>query len=217
MVKIRSILFGVFLLSIAIMANAYAEQQPLDDPVSILKVSDTTFSHSKENGYNIITTIGTIKNPSNIRICELVVEVKYFDQAKKLIDTVTQPLYGIVVPPAREVGFRVRDRADKPMDAYISSTVRVVSAAQQGDRSSIPQENSTFWIRILITWLPLILFLGLLLFATKRTAGKNSPQQQTIELQKRTIESIEKQNTILSKQLEAVERLASAVEKAASR
>ncbi|MBF0531275.1 MAG: hypothetical protein HQK55_18805 [Deltaproteobacteria bacterium] len=158
-VRIRSILFGIFLLSIAITAHAYTKTQPVDDPASILQISDTTFSYSKEDG-NIITTIGTIKNLSNMRIGEVVFEVKYFDQAKKLIDTVTQSPYQVVVPPSQEVSFRVRDTADKPMDSYVSSTVRVVSAEQRCDPGSTSKKNSFYWIETSVSWLPMLLLLG---------------------------------------------------------
>lgn len=206
--KIQSIFFGVLLVAISITTNLCAEQNAIDDPTS-LQISDSTFSYSKADGQSTITTIGTIKNQSRNGFDELVVEVKYFDNTKKMIDTVTQPLYGVVVPPSQEVRFRVRDAADKPKDSYISSTVRVVSAEQRTEHQSNAKKNSAKWLEIFVSWLPMLLLIVVWIYFYKKMNRRDSPPKQTILL-------IEKQNDILSKQLEAIERIAAAAEKSTS-
>jgi len=201
--KIKTVLFVMLMLLISIVSKGYADQDAIDNPGNILKISDTTFSYSKEDGHGNISTIGTIKNLSDMRIDRLVLEVKYFDQGKRLIDTVTQPLYGVVVPPSQEVSFRVLDVASKPKEAYVSSSVRVVTAEQREACSS----NSK-WLETFVSWLPLLILAGVWVFFIKKMNKKNSPQRRSVEL-------IENQISILSKQLETLDRLASAVEKVA--
>jgi len=204
--KVESVLFVILILSISIVSKGFTYQNAVDNPENLLKVSDTTFNFSKEDGHSTITTIGTVKNLSGMRVDELVVEVKYFDQAKRLIDTVTQPLYGVVIPPSQEVSFRVRDAADKSKEAYVSSSVRVVSAEQREVNSPNSKKSSSIWLETFVSWLPMLLLIGVWVFFIKKMNKKDSPQRRTLEL-------IENQNSILSKQLEALDRLASAVEK----
>jgi ATP-dependent Zn protease len=135
-------------------------------------------------------------------------EVKYFDADKKLIDVVTQPLYGVVVPPSQEVAFRVRDAADKPKTSYVSNSVRVVSAEQrapQRQQSSerAPQrqqssQSSFSWSELLISSAPLLLLIGVMLFSIR---SMNSPLIRNVEL-------MEKQNALLERLAVAAEKLA---------
>jgi ATP-dependent Zn protease len=206
--KIRSTIFAVFLLAFASIANVYAEQRPIDDPSSVLKISDTTLSYSKDDGHNIVTTIGMLKNLSDSRAEELVVEVKYFDQAKKLIDTITQPLYGIVLPPSQEVTFRVRDSADKSKDSYVSSEVRVISAEHRIAHKS--KDFKSLFLDFFISWGPMLLLIGVWIFFIRKMNRKDSPQKRSVEL-------IEQQNATLARQLEVLERLAIAIEKASTK
>lgn len=208
--KIVSTLSGAFLLTFTFAANACAEQHAPDDAGSFLKVSDSVFSYSRTEGGNVITTIGTIKNLSAARVGEIVVEVKYFDRNKTLIDSVTQPLYGIVVPPSQEVSFRARDTADKPRDSYVSSAVRVISAEQQIIRQSNSKNNSSVWVELLVSWAPMLLLISVWIFFMRRMNRKDSPQKQSVELMKQ-------QNATLTRQLDALERLAAAVEKVTSK
>jgi ATP-dependent Zn protease len=135
-------------------------------------------------------------------------EVKYFDADKKLIDVVTQPLYGVVVPASQEVAFRVRDAADKPKTSYVSNSVRVVSAEQrapQRQQSSerAPQrqqssQSSFSWSELLISSAPLLLLIGVMLFSIR---SMNSPLIRNVEL-------MEKQNALLERLAVAAEKLA---------
>ncbi|MDR0776379.1 MAG: hypothetical protein LBE81_07050 [Azonexus sp.] len=163
-----------------------------------VSITDVSLTYAQSEGYSFVTTIGTIKNASESLIENLVIEVKYFDADKKLIDVVTQPVYGLVVPASQEVAFRIRDVADKPKAAYASNAVRVVSAEPRVTRQPQPKQSSFSWIvDVLVSWVPILLLIAVWIYFMRR---KDSPQARTIEL-------IEKQNAIL-------ERLAVAVEKA---
>jgi len=203
-------LLGIVMFAFACTATACAEQHELAGASDVLKVSDTVFNYSQEEGRNVITTIGTIQNTSTARAEELVMEVRYFDKNKGLVDSVTQPLFGVVVPPGQQVSFRVRDSADKPRAAYSSSVARVVSAEQQAPSQSRGKSNSSFLTDILISWGPMLLLIGVWIYFMKRVNRKDSPQQKTIDL-------IQEQNSTLARQLEVLERLAIAAEKAATK
>jgi hypothetical protein len=173
-----------------------------------VSVTDTSISSSRNGNALVVTTIGTIRNSSEALLEDIVMEVKYFDADKKLIDVVTQPLYGVVVPPSQEVAFRVRDAADKPKTSYVSNSVRVVSAEQrapQRQQSSerAPQrqqssQSSFSWSELLISSAPLLLLIGVMLFSIR---SMNSPLIRNVEL-------MEKQNALLERLAVAAEKLA---------
>ncbi|MBI4987676.1 MAG: hypothetical protein HZC23_02550 [Rhodocyclales bacterium] len=178
------------------------------DPEKVT-VIDTSLTYSQSDRPSLVTTIGTIRNMSASLVEDIVVEVKYFNAEKKLIDVVTQPLFGVVVPASQEVSFRVRDAADKPRTAYASSTVRVVSAEQRVVQQPQAKQASFSWSDLLVSWGPMLLLIGVWIFFMRKLNKKGSPQVRTVEL-------IEQQNATHARQLEVLERLAVAAEKATS-
>jgi ATP-dependent Zn protease len=197
----KALLISSVILSFSLPVWAACGQRVHFDPDKV-SVIDTSFNYSQSENTPWITTIGTIKNASESQIEELVVEVKYFNTEKKLIDVVTQPLYGVVVPASQAVAFRVRDAADKPRISYVSSSVRVVSAEQRDIQQPQSKQSSFPWGDLLASWGPMLLLIGVWIFFMRKMNKKGSPQARTVEL-------IEKQNAVL-------ERLAAAAEKAAS-
>jgi len=176
-----------------------------DFAVEKLVISDITINYSLVDGQSIVTTIGSLKNTSDSPAENIVVEVKYFDGQKKLIDVATEPLYGIKIPKDQEVAFRVRDVADKEKTAYVSNSVRVVSADQGYVRNPKTNQNSSFWINLLSSWGPMLLLISVWIFFIRKNTKKGSPQVRSVEL-------VEQQNQILTRQLEVLERLAAAAE-----
>ncbi len=189
----------VLALAFASAAHAYVDQRPLEDADKLLAVSNVVISYAKEEGHGVVTAMGTIRNTSGARAVELVVEVKYFDRNKTLVDNATQKLYGIAIPAGRDVSFRIRDSAAKPEAAYASAVARVVAAEQQ----IVPQTRSTGSSvpEILINWLPMAIFIGVFLYFIRKMSRKDSPQRRSLEL--------------IEKQIQTLERIAAAAEKAA--
>ena len=197
----KMLLVFATLLSFSLTVFAACGQRLPFDPATI-SITDTSLTYTQGEGPAFVTTIATIKNSSESLIEDIVVEVKYFNADKKLIDVVTQPIYGLVVPASQEVAFRVRDLADKPKTAYVSNSIRVVSAEQRATQQPKPKQSSFSWADLLASWGPMLLLIAVWVFFMRRMNKKGSPQVRTVEL-------IEKQNAVL-------ERLASAAEKAAS-
>lgn len=177
---------------------------------SSLQVISPTFSVSEEEGHRNITTLGTLKNSSGDCLEEIVVEIKFFDASKKLVDTVTQPVYGVVVPAGKDVAFRIRDVAAKPREAYAEQSVRVVSAEPRFSRGGRPQASSYSLQDFAVNWGPMLLLIGVWAFFIARSRSKNSPQGRTLAL-------FEQQNAIFAEQSQLLARLAAAVEAKGSR
>lgn len=200
-----TILFGAVLMIFAASSDACAERQIMSDASNLLQVHDAAFSYSQDGREGVITTIGSIKNTSNSIVDELVVEIKYLDNNSVLVDVVTQPLYGVVIPPGQDVSFRVRDSADKHKSAYASSIARVVSAEQRNIIVQSPNDKSVLK-NFFISWGPMLLLIGVWVVFMRKITKKGSPQRRSVEL-------LEKQTETLSLQLEVLERLTRAVEK----
>lgn len=197
----KILLLFATLFSFSIPAFAACSQRlPFDS--ATVSIIDTSLTYTQGEGPPFITTIGAIKNSSESFIEDIVVEVKYFNADKKLIDVITQPIYGLVVPASQEVAFRIRDVADKPKTAYVSNSIRVVSAEQRPTPQPQAKQSSFSWADLLASWGPMLLLIAVWVFFMRRMNKKGSPQVRTVEL-------IEKQNAVL-------ERLAKAAEKAAS-
>lgn len=172
--------------------------------VQDLSVQDATFDVTSVDNDSYVTTMGSIKNASAACFDELVVEIKYFDANKTLVDTITQPLYGIVVPPSEEVAFRVRDIAAKPKTAYTSQSIRVISAEPRSQGRNSSGVSSTI-AKVLASWGPILLLIGVWVYFMQRMRRKDSPQERTLAL-------IQQQNGILEAQYKVLERLTVAVE-----
>ena len=207
--KIRSILVGLVLLGPMSVADARMEWQALDDAGERLKIVDTQVSYAGDD-YAFVTLIGAIDNRSDTQAARIVVEVRYFDAEGRLIDTVTERLSDVVAPPHEKVSFRVRGVADKSGDAYVSHSARVVTAQHWADPAYESRGATPGLLDGLFPWLMLVLMGLVLVILLRKFSGKGS-------LAERMHEIANAQTDLMSRQLKASERLAAAVEQAASR
>jgi hypothetical protein len=208
--KTGAILLTMLALALATGAVANSAQESVGDVSSSLTAKALSMNYAeRDNQTNIITTIGSIMNASDTGAQEITVEVKYFDASHNLVDTVTQALYDVVILPHREVAFRVRGAADKPRESYASATVGVTAATPIEPPERASNNEGSPLLRAFISWTPMLLLIVVWIYFINRMRGKNSPQSRTIRL-------IEEQNGLFTHQLEVLERLAGAVERAAS-
>jgi hypothetical protein len=96
----------------------------------VVSNSSVQFSDGGERGH-YVTTLGTIKNNGSCAWKNVQVEVRYFNQAGKLIDVGVQFVPDVVVQPHSESAFRVRTLADQVESAYASHQVIVRSAKDE--------------------------------------------------------------------------------------
>ena len=93
-----------------------------------LKILDSSLSFEDKNGYNSILVIGNIRNNSDKIYENIVVEIKFFNLDKVLIDTFTNELYGNIAPANDTVAFRSQGAAAKSQTQYSSHTLRILEA-----------------------------------------------------------------------------------------
>lgn len=168
-----------------------------------LQVVQTSFNTVNANGTSVVTVLGDLKNTSNTTRENLVVEAKLFDSSGKLVDVISQPVYGLLVPANQQVAFRLQAPVAALPDAYASVQARVVSAEPRIEIASRP--SSTNYSRVwsmLGSWGPMLLLIGAWFFLTRKYNGKGSAQDKMLH-------AIEVQNQLLERQIAAIEALAS--------
>jgi ATP-dependent Zn protease len=147
-------------------------------------------------------TLGNVRNNSATCFRDIMVEVKYFNARGENIDTYTQTITRFYSPPGSDIGFRVWDRALRGRDAYASQTLRVVSARPVVlEKDEAAQPARPLWVTLLLSWLPMLILIGVLVLYIWWFTRKGSIQQ-------RQLAALEAQCRLLERQVTAVEALA---------
>lgn len=192
-------------------AGAACTLQPdFDDAGSAIQVVQPSFSwNGGERGASINAT-GVLKNTSAACADSIVVEARFFDEQKNVVDVITSPLDGIVVPASKEVAFRVQGAAAQPKAAYASMSARVVSAEQRYSRGSVtpaPTWQSQV-LGFLGSWGPMLLLIGVWLWVMRRFYGKKSPPYRNLEMWEQQIELLRQEVATMKQLAESVQKIA---------
>ncbi len=202
--KFKTIVTSLLLAGVSTWAAACDNSEDSVTLLSKLSVVDVTYNFSESKDQAMISSFGSIKNGSGACADDLVIEAKYYDSTGKLVDVISENLYGVVIPAHQEFAFRVRGPADKPKASYAKAVVRVASVSPK----HVPETKSE-WSRLLeLLYLlgPLILIIGVFEFFARKLTGKNSPQQ-------RMVGHVELQTAKMERNIAALERIANALEK----
>lgn len=157
-----------------------------------------------------INALGVLKNTAMACADNLVVEVRFFDEQKNVVDVITSPLEGVVEPASKEVAFRVQGAAAQPKATYASMSARVVSAEQRYSRGSVtpaPTWQSQV-LGFLASWGPMLLLIGVWLWVMRRFYGKKSPQYRNLEMWEQQIELLRQEVATMQQLAESVRKLA---------
>ncbi len=175
---------------------------------NIFKITKSEMNFSIGPDCRFITCMGEIQNLTNEVWEDFVIEVKYYNANGLLIDTETERLYSNVLQAKDTISFRVRTQADRDASEYSSHTTRITWAEKKGRYVSQKrsQKKSSLIQKILISWTPMFILIGVWVFFMYWNFSKNkSPQAKSLE-------TLKKQGLLLEKQNQLFERLVSAVE-----
>lgn len=194
---------SLFLILLASSSFAFVDHD-LKDPSASVQIMDAAVKTSKSDGLLFVTVLGTFKNTTESKIDNLVVEAKLTDTGGKVIDVLSQPIYGLVVPAGQQVAFRLQGPAAAAQGAYVGVEARVVSA--EAHTSSIPrldQPETNRFVDFLVSWGPMLLLIAVWIFLARKYSGKGSTQDKMLA-------AINEQNALLAKQVSAIEIIAAA-------
>lgn len=196
-------LIVISLALLALKATACADHN-FPEAGSSIQVTEASWSTSKNDGPLILTVLGTLKNPTNNRVENLVVEAKLTDRNGKLIDVLTEHVYGLVIPAGQQVAFRLQSSAAASQSAYTAVEARVISAEAHPPQAPRPaKEERNAVLEYIITCIPMVIFIGVWIFLTRKYSGKGS-------IQDKVLTAISNQNSLLTKQINAIESIAAA-------
>ncbi len=200
--SVRSMIIFVFLVLLVNASPVIAnDNQPTFK--DSLDISDSTISYSTQGSCPRITCIGTIQNRSGKNWGDIVVEVKFYNAAGELIDTITEHDYDQIVSAGDEVTFRVDRSADKSSDQYVKHTARITWADEIINYKR--NKKNSPWFEIIISWMPMIILIAVWIFFMRKMAHKNSPQKQSVDALQKQIELVAIQNDLLERLVVAVE------------
>ncbi len=172
--------------------------------VSDVAMNYLTIPKSSEGGpSSLVTTIGLLKNTADIPFSKITVEVKYFDAQKNMIDTTTQSLYTVIVPAQGTASFKIEDYTARPKSDYASQELRIMSAETPIRKN--PESASESLVGVVLAWLPMVIFIGMLGYFLKKAAGKTSYSAKLVA-------HYEEQTTVMKSHNELLARIATALE-----
>ena len=195
---------GLSTLLLVLTQQAVAcNDHDLEDP-SAVQILHPTVSTSKSDGPVVLTVLGTFKNTTPTKVDNLVVEAKLTDAQGKVIDVLSQPVYGVAVPAGQEVAFRVQGQAAASQSSYAGVQVRVTSGeAHLAKPTRQPSQEKSAWLDVLLSWGPMLLLILVWVFLARRYSGKGSTQDKMLA-------AVNDQNALLARQLAAIESIAAA-------
>jgi len=97
-------------------------------PLDSFSVVESKVHYGVEKDIPWVSCIGTIRNNTDTTWENLHFQVRFFNSAGQLIDTLSDSDYSLVAQPHSEATFRVRGRADKTADQYVTHKIEVTWA-----------------------------------------------------------------------------------------
>jgi len=173
------------------------------DPMALVATA-SALSVDTDAGHRVVTTLGTITNPTGVCFTDLVIEVQYFDAANQHVDTVVEPLAGVVSPADEPVEFRVQGAASKDARSYASQRVRVMDGSARWVKGGEPGHGA--FADLLLSWAPMLLLIAVWIVLVRRQAGVKG-------IQGRMLAIMQAQQAIQQEQQLAMQRIAAALEK----
>jgi len=196
------LVLATLLLAHAPLAAACDEHE-LDKP-DLVQVIQPTLTATKTDGPVMVSVLGTFRNTSPNRVDNLVVEAKLTDAQGKLIDVLSQPVYGVTVPAGQEVAFRIQGPAAAPQASYAGVQARVASGETHIARQPRPAtQEASPWLGVAISWGPMILLILVWVVLARKYSGRGSTQDKMLL-------AVNEQNALLARQLTAIESIAQA-------
>jgi hypothetical protein len=178
---------------------------PVPD-MSMLEVKPSSMDVSVDAGHRMVTTLGTITNPSTNCFHNVVVELQYFDAAKNHIDTVVETMDGFLVPAGETVEFRVREPASREASTYASQRVRLVDADVVWVKA--PAAAKDPFLDLLLSWGPMLVLIAVWVFFMRRQSGAKSIQSRMFAVMERQLAVAEAQSRAIQQAAATLERRA---------
>lgn len=185
---VRVLLSWLLLGAAPVMACAPPTPDASEPDASALAVVEPRLERAQGSDAAVLATLVSLKNTSSVCFDDIVIEARYFDDGKQLIDSKTEAFFGIVVPPGKTVAFRLDNKPLHSLERYATQEVTVVSAAPRHSTAA-PGGGA---LNRLIEWLPFFVFLAVLLWFMQSLRSKKSPQNRSLILMTEQVRQLER-------------------------
>ncbi|MEY4589922.1 MAG: hypothetical protein RL497_1998 [Pseudomonadota bacterium] len=187
------------------LSIACTSGQNIDDATEVLEVSSTQFhlEQGDKDTKPLLTAIGNIKNTSSSCIDEIVVEAKFYNDAKELVDVISDSVYGVMIGPSKEISFKVRDMPSRASSEYKTLEIRITSA--EAREKNTKNSKKSLIESLLIALAPILLFVLFFYVGMRKMQGKDSFQTKVRIL-------MEQQTALMEIQAHAIEKIAALME-----
>lgn len=176
--------------------------QNLENPDRAIPVVDASVSTVQSAGPLLATVLGELHNTTGNQIYELVIEARLTDAGGRIIDVISEPVDGLVVPAGQRVAFRLQAPAAAAAETYAGARVRVVSAQTELPAPPRPRPAPPSRIaNLLMAWGPMLLLVVPWALIYRKSCGKGS-------IQSRMLAAVLEQTALLDRQVVALESLA---------
>ena len=202
---VAGLAFGLALGTSALARCAPHVGSPVAD-MSMLEVKPSSMDVSLDAGHRMVTTLGTITNPSANCFHNVVVELQYFDAAKNHIDTVVETMDGFLVPAGETVQFRIRQPASREAATYATQSVRLVDADVVWVKA--PPKAGNPFVDVLVAWGPMLLLIAIWVYWMRRYTGARSIQSRMFVVMEKQLEVAQAQGRAIAQAAAALERRA---------
>lgn len=176
-------LAGALLLALAAgaaQAKCAAHVGRTDADAMALVATPTALTVGQDGDHRVVTTLGTITNPTGVCFTDLVIEVQYFDAAGQHVDTLVEPAAGLVSPADEAVEFRVQGVAARDAKAYATQRVRVMDGSARWSKAAETKQSSL--VELLLSWAPMLVLIAVWVMVARWFSGKKSPQGKLVEI-----------------------------------
>jgi hypothetical protein len=205
MPMIVRVLLSWLLLGIAPVMACAPPAPGADEPdASALAVVEPKLERAQGSDAPALATLVSLKNTSSVCFDEIVIEARYFDAGKQLIDSKTEAFFGIVVPPGKTVAFRLDSKPLHALERYATQEVTVVNASTSYSSRRAPSPASIG--SLLAEWLPFALYVLLMIGLLLWLRSKKSPQGRALVLSEQHNDLMRAQNRQLERIAEVLER-----------
>ncbi|NHZ33081.1 hypothetical protein [Massilia rubra] len=191
------------LLAFSGTASACGQDGALPVPLDQVSLQKVTFTPSGDGRKLLV--FGILKNGSPHRLRNVMLELRFFNEKHVLVDTFTRCVDNVIAPPAGEVGWRIRENIYDFMTPYVAQEVRIVSAEAIKPVKPGEPEMNPFLRDMLVSWVPLLVLLGFLVYLLKKLVGKQSSSYKAVLLMEEHMGCFDKNSRLLERLVLATE------------
>ncbi|MCQ4164746.1 hypothetical protein [Tahibacter harae] len=200
----RRLAVALYLLAGAAAACEVQEgMAPAADSGSLVVLESQLEKVARGDG-SVVATLVSLRNTAASCADDVVLQARYFDAGRKLIDSATGVFRGIVVPPGKTVTYRLDSPPLRPLADYVTQEVTVVDARPLY-RPGAPR--GTF-LSERVVWLPFLLAMPFVLAVAYCSRGRRLRHRRMLALAERQAELQDQQ----TRQLQRMQRIADALE-----